>query len=289
MTSRVRGWGTTMRTLLYIIAILLIAAGMAVGLGSFYAPGQVVIGLNLESASILLTGGFVMLGLATVTAALLTVAEVLAGTRSAPSSGAGAGAGPGGAVAATGPAPDKSWPGNYGRRKGRGGGDMPGFLRPARGSSVAAAANPPGLGPAQPPAAPGGLFPDKPARLSESLPTVITTAVDPGVPDDLQAAVEREAPSLERSYPPEPELVPPAAPPPAAAPSPPVAPATAATAPDAPLATDDQLFVIEERLVRGRVARVLSDGTVEAETAEGWMRFENVEHLEEYLQAMGEV
>ena len=119
MTSRVRGWGTTMRTLLYIIAILLIAAGMAVGLGSFYAPGQVVIGLNLESASILLTGGFVMLGLATVTAALLTVAEVLAGTRSAPSSGAGAGAGPGGAVAATGPAPDKSWPGNYGRRKGR--------------------------------------------------------------------------------------------------------------------------------------------------------------------------
>ena len=120
MTSRVRGWGTTMRTLLYIIAILLIAAGMAVGLGSFYAPGQVVIGLNLESASILLTGGFVMLGLATVTAALLTVAEVLAGTRSAPSSGAGAGAGPGGAVAATGPAPDKSWPGNYGRRKGRG-------------------------------------------------------------------------------------------------------------------------------------------------------------------------
>ena len=63
----------------------------------------------------------------------------------------------------------------------------------------------------------------------------------------------------------------------------------APTAPDAPLATDDQLFVIEERLVRGRVARVLSDGTVEAETAEGWMRFENVEHLEEYLQAMGEV
>ena len=49
-----------MRTLLYIIAILLIAAGVAVGLGSFYAPGQVVIGLNLEAASILLTGGFIM-------------------------------------------------------------------------------------------------------------------------------------------------------------------------------------------------------------------------------------
>jgi hypothetical protein len=31
---------------------------------------------------------------------------------------------------------------------------------------------------------------------------------------------------------------------------------------------------------------VLSDGTVEAETDEGWMRFENLEHLEEYLDAM---
>jgi hypothetical protein len=30
----------------------------------------------------------------------------------------------------------------------------------------------------------------------------------------------------------------------------------------------------------------LSDNTVEAETDEGWMRFENVEHLEEYLDAM---
>ena len=29
-----------------------------------------------------------------------------------------------------------------------------------------------------------------------------------------------------------------------------------------------------------------ADGTVEAETAEGWMRFENLEHLNEYLDAM---
>jgi hypothetical protein len=38
-------------------------------------------------------------------------------------------------------------------------------------------------------------------------------------------------------------------------------------------------------VVRGRAARILSDGTVEAETDEGWMRFENMEHLEEYLDA----
>ena len=72
---------------------------------------------------------------------------------------------------------------------------------------------------------------------------------------------------------PEPEATPPAAPEPAAE--------------DAEAeAEDTQLFVVEERLIRGRPARVLSDGTVEAETDDGWMRFENLEHLEEYLDAM---
>jgi hypothetical protein len=48
----------------------------------------------------------------------------------------------------------------------------------------------------------------------------------------------------------------------------------------------EKLFVVEERVIRGRPARILSDGTVEAETDEGWMRFENLEHLDEYLDAM---
>jgi hypothetical protein len=270
-----------MRTLLYVIAILLIAAGVAVGLGSFYAPGQVVIGLNLESAAILLTGGFIMLGLATVTAALLTVAEALAGS-------GGARTGGGALSDSLSPAPpggDKRWPGNYGRRKSKAGGDLPGFLRPARGGPAAGAPSPPGLGPAQHPPSPGGLFPDKPPpRKSDPIPTVIPTTVDSGVPDDLQAAVEREAQSLDRPYPEGPAE-------PAAAPAtaPVAAGSSAEPAPEAAAASEDQLFVVEERLVRGKVARVLSDGTVEAETAEGWMRFENVEHLEEYLQAMGEV
>src|SRR4026209_1824937 len=110
-----------MRTLLYIIAILLIAAGVAVGLGSFYAPGQVVIGLNLEAASILLTGGFIMLGLATVAAALFTVGAGLPRPPPLPPSGP--------AVVGTAPGPERSWPGNYGRRKAKAGADMPGFLR----------------------------------------------------------------------------------------------------------------------------------------------------------------
>lgn len=47
-----------------------------------------------------------------------------------------------------------------------------------------------------------------------------------------------------------------------------------------------ELYVLEERLIRDRAARLLSDGTVEAETDEGWMRFENLEHLNEYFDAM---
>lgn len=49
---------------------------------------------------------------------------------------------------------------------------------------------------------------------------------------------------------------------------------------------DGQLYVVEERIIRSRPARILSDGTVEAETDDGWMRFENLEHLDEYLDAM---
>lgn len=67
---------------------------------------------------------------------------------------------------------------------------------------------------------------------------------------------------------------------------PPPAPAPEAAAEVTEEAEDTQLFVVEERLIRGRPARVLSDGTVEAETDDGWMRFENLEHLEEYLDAM---
>lgn len=50
-------------------------------------------------------------------------------------------------------------------------------------------------------------------------------------------------------------------------------------------AAEGQLYVVEERTIRNRPARVLSDGTVEAETDEGWMRFENLEHLDEYLES----
>ncbi len=51
---------------------------------------------------------------------------------------------------------------------------------------------------------------------------------------------------------------------------------------------DGDLYVIDEKVIRGRPARILSDDTVEAETDEGWMRFENLDHLNEYLDSVEE-
>ena len=55
------------------------------------------------------------------------------------------------------------------------------------------------------------------------------------------------------------------------------------------VAGEGDLYVVEEKIIRGRPARVLSDDTVEAETDEGWMRFENLEHLNEYLDSVDDV
>jgi hypothetical protein len=66
-----------------------------------------------------------------------------------------------------------------------------------------------------------------------------------------------------------------------------VGPKSAEEAPSAELA-EGELYVIEEKVIRGRPARILSDSTVEAETDEGWMRFENIDHLNEYLDSAGE-
>lgn len=68
-------------------------------------------------------------------------------------------------------------------------------------------------------------------------------------------------------------------------PPPAVKPADVKEAPEEEGAGDDTLYVVEEKTIRGRPARILSDGTVEAETEEGWMRFENMDHLDEYLDA----
>ena len=63
-------------------------------------------------------------------------------------------------------------------------------------------------------------------------------------------------------------------------------PPPAVTAVDEP--AEGELFVVEEKIIRGRPSRILSDDTVEAETDEGWMRFENLDHLNEYLDSLEE-
>ena len=55
-----------MKTLLIFLAIVLIAAGWAVGLINIFSPGTVTVGLNLDVAATLFTGGCVLLGLAVV-------------------------------------------------------------------------------------------------------------------------------------------------------------------------------------------------------------------------------
>ena len=67
-----------------------------------------------------------------------------------------------------------------------------------------------------------------------------------------------------------------------------VAPAVDEEEPAADEEGDEDLYVVEEKVIRGRPARILSDDTVEAETDEGWMRFENLEHLNEYLDSVEE-
>jgi hypothetical protein len=102
--------------------------------------------------------------------------------------------------------------------------------------------------------------------------------------DDISKAlgVSADAPI---AVPPPPPVPPAVAKPPEKPQAPPV-PEPPVIEAEATVVDEDQLFVVDEKVIRGRPARVLSDGTVEAETDEGWMRFENLEHLEEYLDAV---
>lgn len=103
---------------------------------------------------------------------------------------------------------------------------------------------------------------------------------------DTIKALEQARQKIEQAFEPRPDKKPlsETAPAPAADGEPEVAEEAEAEA--EPDVVQGQLYVVEERFIRMRPARILSDGTVEAETSEGWMRFENLEHLDEYLDAM---
>jgi hypothetical protein len=254
-----------MKAILYAISIALIAAGVAVGLLVLTNAANVVIGLTLETAAILVSGGFVVLGLASVTAALFAVVDAIeVARRPAPAAAAQEierpyipPAAPPAAAAAA--AAATTW-GASSQARGseapepeaplawQGAGYAPdGYERPADEAESA---------PAVEPAAKLETARTGDEPVSEAVEVIEETVVlaSPDHADDL----------VERAY---------------------EASEVLAGEELPPAEGEDVLYVVEEKVVRGRAARVLSDGTVEAETDEGWMRFENMEHLEEYLDA----
>jgi hypothetical protein len=140
------------------------------------------------------------------------------------------------------------------------------------------------------PAVPAATIPEFGRKASETAAAAAaaTAAADAGdevsePTRDTIKALEQARQKIEQAFEPKPPAAEPEAPKAAADE---MAAAEIAEEEVAEIAPPGQLYVVEERFIRMRPARILSDGTVEAETEDGWMRFENLEHLDEYLDAM---
>ncbi len=264
-----------MKAILYAISIALIAAGVAVGLMVLTNAANVVIGLTLETAAILISGGFVVLGLASVTAALFAVVDAIEDARrpasaSSPAperpyippaatpaatataaAGAAAGAATWGAATAARNAEPAELAEPEASASWRTADEEPAAYEPADGSEPEPVPEAPREAAAEP-------------EDGEPVEDVVTEAVEIIEETVVAASPEHADDLVERAY---------------------EASEVLAGEELPPAEEDDVLYVVEEKVVRGRAARILSDGTVEAETDEGWMRFENMEHLEEYLDA----
>ena len=244
-----------MSALLKISGSVMAILGIVLGAMTFISPGKMdVYGIKLDTAAILLVGGIVALGISSLIDAVRDnvrrpIAETVGETR---------------AVTVEPISPE---PMNFGRK-----------------ATEAAAATA---------AVAGGIGLAAQSRAA-TVPPVLPSSGD-SVADTISALEKAKADvmrsmsgmdSLSHS----PQQPPPAR---AAALSEPAPVHAVEHAPDTdePVdagSSDDDLFVIEEKVIRGRPARILSDETVEAETDEGWMRFENLEHLNEYLDSVDE-
>jgi hypothetical protein len=242
-----------MSKLMSVLGIILLAIGAALALVGFVNPAQMQIhGLSLDTAAILLTGGIVSIGLGGVIAALEGNAPRVPMTAPAELITEPVVASPEAPAVVTAVAPaasaDETSSPLHDTAPARI--RFPGFGRKtAAVVTTAVAAETVAEAPAK------SAVDDTIAAL-EQAKADIANAIG-GVPDVTEATVEEvveDEPAVE----------------------------------DDAEAEDGELYVIEEREIRGRPARILSDQTVEAETDEGWMRFENLEHLNEYLDAAGE-
>lgn len=243
-----------MAKLMWIAGILLAAIGVALGLMVFASPTAIVSwGITPEVAALLLVGGILSVGLGGVIHAV----ETLAAAR------------PAMPVHVSSVAAESASIPEFGRRA-------------VETATVAAAA--------------------APAAMAEAVEA--EEEVSEPVRETIQA-LEHARQKIEQAFEPKPQAEP-SAPAAEAAPEPqsetvvvetvveveevleelhiPAEPEPEAVEEEA--SDEGQLYVVEERFIRARPARILSDGTVEAETEEGWMRFENLEHLDEYLDAM---
>ncbi|MFN4141408.1 hypothetical protein [Aestuariivirga sp.] len=241
-----------MSKLMWISGILLIAAGIALGAMVFFAAAAVMsVGISAETAAILLVGGLLVLGLGSVIDSL-EAQRVLAAER----------------VVIHGSAPPAAAAiPEFGRRAA----DMapPAAVTPAAATAAAAVS---------------AAAPRETVDLSQPTRETIQ-ALEQARQKIEQAFESKPAEAASRAVKPQP--VPESRP----AEEPDEQPAEEeaeeeADAEEGDLLEEGQLYVVEERIIRMRPARILSDGTVEAETDEGWMRFENLEHLDEYLDAM---
>ena len=265
-----------MRALIYILAIVMIAAGLGVGLVSSLSMGQVVLGLDLHLAGTLLAGGVVTLALAGVMSTLDAMKRHLGRL----------------ANVATGPATGNAASSNAASRPA----DTPKIAdaKPAEKPALEGAA---GLAAAEVAATSASRDETSPSTEATEVAAVagsrdfMTRPREEATDKDDEAnkpAAERQAAETDDKDDKSADAAP-------AEEEEEVKAEKAAEAAEAEQAAaesdeDDleavELYVIEERTILGRPARLLSDGTVEAETDEGWMRFENLEHLEEYTAAV---
>jgi hypothetical protein len=298
-----------MKSLLMVMAVVLITAGLLVAVLSVVEPGQVIFGIDMRLAGTLVVGGVVLLGLASIMGLLERIGRELRQLRELGTelpwlreSAAMSPAQPA--------APAMGETARHAVEESQ----QPPIAAEAQWQPHSRPVEPPP--PAPEPAAPepapqsipepafeprSEMEPDRaPEPEPEREPELeVERELEPQLhtaephraetPDDAMAMpAEPELPEPEL---PEPELREPqraqlrpsdgAAEEPAALSEPAQAPAPQEGTGGEPA----ELYVVEERMFRGRQSRVLSDGTIEAETDEGWMRFEDFDHLEEYLDA----
>ena len=226
-----------MSKLMWVLGILLAAAGIALGLMAVLSPGRMdVWGIKLDTAAILFVGGILSLGLGGVIDAQRSSRRVTANRELEVSVAP--------VIAVVEAEPPMQIPTGFGRK--------------AAGVTTAVAATA--------------------ASLAEAPKSSVADTI--AALDEARADIKKALGGIESVSTPENHAEP------VYAEVPP--PAVAAAAEEELINADPNLYVVEEKIIRGRPARILSDDTVEAETDEGWMRFENLEHLNEYLDSTEE-